>query len=131
MIRKIVVSIVIFPLLILPLFCCCIKQAQAAVPQVAPCHNSQATDVVTKNDHSKAKHSHSCDCPQSLGSVADNVSTANVAFLSFQKFFPSLDFQETRITNLSRTSIHLAYLGPPIGVSAVVPLYIKYHSLRI
>jgi hypothetical protein len=129
MIKKLVVSLIVLPLLIVPLFCCCIKQASAATVGEDHCQNSQDEHGATSG-HADHNSSHSCDC-HSFSTAAENPQTVSIAFLSVQKLFPSVDFTEFRQTIFTKGSMRLAYLGPPIGVLSEVPLYTLYHSLRI
>ncbi len=131
MIKKIVSSIIILPLLIVPLFCCCFNQASAATVGEEHCQDSKDSHAVD-HDKSKSTHSHSCDCSQILSTTGDNLNAAIHSDISFQH---KLSFETTSIESFSfsslKGSMRLAYSGPPIGASSAVPLYTLYHSLRI
>ena len=128
MFRKIIASILILPFLIVPLFCCCVQQAEAAATGVEHCQDSD--DHSATHDHADHNSSHTCDC-HSFSTPAENITTINIAFLSFPNFFPAIDVLALKSADYFKTSMRLAYLGPPIGVSSTVPLYIRHHSLRI
>ena len=128
MFRKIIASLIIFPLLIVPLFCCCIKQAHADT-EVEHCNDSDADHSAT-HDHADHNSSHSCDC-HSFSTAVETVAIIHIAFSSFPNVFPAIDVVPLKSLTYLKGSVGLASLGPPIGVSSAVPLYIKFHSLRI
>lgn len=128
MLKKIVASIIVFPLLIVPLFCSCIKQAHADT-EVEYSHDPTEDHSATA-DHTDHSSSHSCDC-HSFSTAAENVLTAQIALLSFSNVFPATDVVSLKLATYLKGSMRFAYLGPPIGVLSAVPLYTLYHSLRI
>ena len=128
MFKRFIASILILPFLIVPLFCCCITQAQAGATGVEHCNDDQDKHGTT-HEHGDQHSSHSCDC-QSYSTAAENAPTVHVALLSFPNSFPAIDVVSLKSVAYSKGFMRLAYLGPPIGISAV-PLYTLYHSLRI
>lgn len=130
MIKKLIVSIIFLPLLFVPLFCCCVKGASAATVGEEHCQDDQDSHSANQ-DQSDSKHAHSCDCSQVLSTVGDQLIISHPDFSSQQNF----SFQTTSIEPFSvislKSSMRLAYLGPPIGNIFAVPLYTLYHSLRI
>ncbi len=129
MFKKFIASILILPFLIVPLFCCCITQAQAAAPGVEHCNDDQDEHGAT-HEHGDHHSSHSCDC-HSYSTAAENAPTVHAALLSFPNFFPTIDVVTLKSATSSKGSLGFAYLGPPIGEASTVPLYTLYHSLRI
>lgn len=129
MIKKIITSIIVLPLLIVPLFCCCIKQASAATIGEEHCHDTQDSHSA-KHDQSESKQSHSCDCSQLLSAAGEN----SIALHSDNSSQQQIPFQAAFVELFSvvplKGALYLAYLGPPGGSSAV-PFYTLYHSLRI
>jgi hypothetical protein len=128
MFKKIFTAIIVFPILIVPLFCSCESQAHAET-EVGLVDDSQGNHPATHN-HSDHNSSDSCNC-HSLSSPAENTATIHIAFLSFPNFFPAIDAVSFKSIFYSKSPVHFAYLGPPIGALSVVPLYIQFHSLRI
>lgn len=129
MLKKCIASILILPFLIVPLFCCCVKQAQAAVTGVEHCQDSDDDHSAT-HDHADHNSSHTCDC-HSFSTAAENVPTIHVALSSFPHFFPAIDVVAFKSAVYSKDFRSLAYLGPPLGAASAVPFYIQHHSLRI
>ncbi len=128
MFKKIIISIIFLPFLIVPLFCCCIRQAGAATVGEEHCQDEQGSHAA-KHDQSK-HHSHSCDCAHSFNISLENVTTIQAGLTSGQNFFvPETTVQPFSFASL-KGFMHLAYLGPP-GRASEVPLYIQQHSLRI
>lgn len=126
MFRKILSSVIILPLLVVPLFCCCIKQVHASGVE----HCQDQDEHSGTSHHSDADHStNNCDC-RSLSIAVENTATFQVALLAFHSFFATLDGEGPSLT-FTKGSLRLAYLGPPLGSQSAVPLYIQYHSLRI
>ena len=129
MLRKVISYIIIFPLLIVPLFCCCNQEAMAATIGVQHCPDDEDSSSATHHD-SKSDHDHACNCGHELSATLENF-TASHAVVSFApNFFPETTFVKFLSVVLLKGSTHLAYLGPP-GRSFEVPLYTLYHSLRI
>ncbi len=129
MLKKCIASILILPFLVVPLFCCCVKTAEAGTTGVEHCNESQ-DEQETTHDHADHNSSHSCDC-HSYSTAAENAPTVHVALLSFSNFFPAIDVVSLKSVVYPKGSMRLAYLGPPIGNASAVPLYTLYHSLRI
>ena len=129
MFKKFIASILVLPFLIVPLFCCCITQAQAAATGVEHCNVDQDEHGAT-NDHADHNSSHSCDC-HSFSTAAENSTVVHAALLSFPNFFPTIDVVAIKSASYLKSSMNLAYLGPPIGAASAVPFYTLYHSLRI
>ena len=131
MFKNLIVSFLILPFLVVPLFCCCINSAQAATATVAHCEDSDHGSTTDHHKNSDTDHSHaSCDC-HSLSTAAENGSSIQIAIPHFSgDFFTTSDTLELGFTLVSKGSLRTAYLGPPGGSSAV-PLYTLYHSLRI
>lgn len=129
MINKVITSIIILPLLIVPLFCCCIKEASAATVGEEHCHDVKDSHS-TNHEQSNSENAHSCDCSQLLSTTGDHSATIQADFVSQQQFSiaPSL-VEPFSIVSL-KGSLCLAYLGPP-GRQSAVPFYTLYHSLRI
>ncbi len=130
MIRRIVSFIVILPLLIVPLFCCCIQKAEAATVGMGHCHDDDGDAHSAKHDESKADHDHACNCGHTSSSVLENISTSQISFLFAHSSFPAITFIKPISIVLLKGSSYPTYLGPP-GSSSAVPLYTLYHSLRI
>ena len=130
MLKRVLASILIFPFLLVPLVCCC-TPVHAASTQTEHCDDSDHTASAGHQEHSKSNHSHAdCDC-HSLSTATEKVSSVQINFLAFPKVFPATDIVTLKSFIYPKSSLRLAYLGPPIGLSAVVPLYTLYHSLRI
>lgn len=129
MIKKFLTSVIILPLMIVPLFCCCVKQASAATVIEKSCHDDHDSHAAN-HDQSHSKDGHLCDCAQLLSTTGDQSVVFNSNFLSkFQISFDSISAEPFSVVSL-KGSMRMAYLGPP-GNSSAVPLYTLYHSLRI
>lgn len=116
MLRKIVFALIVLPLLTVPFFCSCEQKAQAAGVGVMHCH-----------DHAKADHhSHICICARS---ILENITTYRLNLSLGHHGFAEILLTEP--ASALKTTIHLAYLGPPLDFSSQVPRYIQHHSLRI
>lgn len=61
MIKKFLTSVIILPLMIVPLFCCCVKQASAATVIEKSCHDDHDSHAAN-HDQSHSKDGHLCDC---------------------------------------------------------------------
>lgn len=130
MLRKIVSLIIIFSLLIVPLFCSCVERVEASTEGIGHCHDDDEDSPSAKHDDSKADHhDHSCDCGHASNAILENLTTFEVSFSFGHNFFSEIVFADA--ISVPKTSIHFAYLGPPLGKSSTVPLYTKYHSLRV
>lgn len=129
MFKKFIASILILPFLIVPLFCCCITQVQAAATGVEHCNDDQDEHGAT-HDHGDHRSSHSCDC-HSISTAAESTPTVHAVLLSFPNFFSAIDVVTLKSAIYLKGFMRFAYLGPPIGIASAVPLYTLYHSLRI
>ena len=125
MLRKILSFLIIFPLVIVPLFCSCVQNVEAATVGVD--HDDEGT-ASTKHDGSKPGHAHSCDCGHAQNAVLENITTSKISFSFVHNSFPGTTF--IKPISVLRTPIHIAYLGPP-GRAFEIPLYTQQHSLRI
>ena len=130
MLRKIVSFVIILPLLIVPLLCCCNQTAMAATVEVEHCHDDEDSPSTTRHDESGSDHDDACNCGHALNAVLENLTTSQVTFLFGHNYFPEITSIEPISVVLLKGSIYPAYLGPP-GRSSEVPLYIHQHSLRI
>ena len=129
MLQKVISYLIILPLFIVPLFCCCHQEAMAATVGVEHCPDDEDASSATHHDP-KSDHDHACNCGHELSATVENF-TASHAVLSFvPNFPPETTFVRPVSVILLKGSTHLAYLGPPGRVSEV-PLYIQQHSLRI
>ena len=127
MLRKIVFFIIVLPLVVVPLFCSCGQKVEAATVGVEHCQDDGGGANSANHDASKADHhKHLCNCAQA---VLANITTFRLSFSFVHNSFSETVFAEA-IPAL-RTPVHFAYLGPPLGNSSEVPLYIQQHSLRI
>ena len=129
MLRKIVSFIIVFPLLIVPLFCSCVQKVEAGTVGVEHCSHDEDSHSA-KHDESQSEHGHSCNCDHALNVAIENLTTSQANFSFVPNFSPVSIFIEPVSVVLLKGSMHLAYLGPP-GKSSAVPFYIQYHSLRI
>ena len=129
MFMKFIASILILRFLIVPLVCCCMKQAQAAISGVECCDDSKDEHGATHEHADHHSSSNSCDC-HSFSTAAENASTVHVAVLSFFNSYLAIDVLALKSVTFLKGSMRMAYLGPPGGPSTV-PLYTLYHSLRI
>jgi hypothetical protein len=128
MFKKIVASIILLPILIVPLFCSCESKAHADT-EVGHVDDFQGDHPATHN-HSDHNSSDTCNC-HSFSTAAENAATIHIAFLSLPNFFPAINAVSFKSIFYSKSLVRYAYLGPPIGALSVVPLYIQFHSLRI
>ena len=129
MLRKIVFFIIIFSLLIVPLFCCCNQTAMAATVGVEHCHDDEDSPSAAHHDESGSGHDHACNCGHALNAVLENPTPSQITF----SFGHNLFSETTSVAPISVTLLkgfYLAYLGPP-GRASAVPLYIQQHSLRL
>ena len=129
MMKQLIASIIILPFFIVPLFCCCIKQASAATVGKEHCHNAQDSHS-TNHEQSNSENAHSCECPQLLSTAGDQPVTIQADFAYQQQFSIAPTLVELFSVISLKGSLRLAYLDPPSGQSAV-PFYTLYHSLRI
>ena len=129
MFRKIVTSIIVFPFLIVPLLCCCTQPAMASSVGVEHCQDSQ-DEHSAKHDQSE-HHSGSCDCAHTLNASIEKITAFQVVLPSSQSFSADTNLVKPFVVSSLKASIHLAYLGPPLGSATAVPLYTLHHSLRI
>jgi hypothetical protein len=128
MFKKIIASIIVLPILVVPLFCSCESQAHADT-EVGHVEDSQGNHPAT-HDHSDRNSPDSCNC-HSFSIPAENTATIHIAFLSFPNFFPAIDAVSFKSITYPKGSMRFSYLGPPIGALSALPLYIQFHSLRI
>ena len=130
MLKKIFISIIVLPLLIVPLFCACTQQASASIIGVEHCHDDEDSSSATHHDESGPGHEHACNCGHALNAVFEKPTTSQAVLSFAPNSFPVPIFIEPASVVLLKGSMHLAYLGPP-GRAFEVPLYTQYHSLRI
>ena len=130
MVRKIFSFIFILSLLIVPLFCCCHTEAVAATLGVEHCHDD-ADSHSANHDASKSDHDCSCNCGHELNAALENSSTLQADFSFGHNYYPEITVLIPKSITLLKGSVHLAYLGPPLGEAYVVPLYIQQHTIRI
>ena len=131
MLRRIVSFIIFFPLLIVPLFCCCNQTAMAATVEVEHCHDDENPSSAAHHDESNSDHDHACNCGHASNAVLENPTPFQIIFSFGHNSFPETTFIEPLSIVLLKGSMHTAYLGPPLGKAYAVPLYIQQHSLRI
>ena len=129
MLRKVVFSIIVLPLLIVPLFCCCNQEAMAATVGIEHCHDDEDSHSADHSD-SKSDHDHACNCGHALSAALENLTTSHVTLSFVPNAFPEVTSVRPVSVVLLKGSIHVAYLGPP-SRAFDVPLYTLYHSLRI
>ena len=128
MLRKAVSFLILFPLLIVPLFCSCVQKVEAASIVKDDCCDGDSHSA--KHDESKSGHAHSCDCGHAQNAVFENLTTSQIHFSSPYNFFSGVVSINPVSITLLKGSIHLAYLGPP-GIASEIPLYILQRSFRI
>lgn len=128
--RKVVFSIIAIPLLIVPLFCSCVQKVEAATVGVEHCNDDDGDAHSVNHNDSKADHQdQNCDCGHASNAVLENATISQLSFSSVHNSFFETAFIEPK--SAPKHFIYFAYLGPPLGKSSKVPLYIQQHSLRI
>ncbi len=132
MLRKLFSFIIVLPLIAVPLFCSCTSAFATIIGGEHFDDDNDSSKVVNRpqGPHDQGHHSHQCSCSHSL--IPGEVPVlSHISFASAGHFFLESNINALQSAIFPKGPIDYSYLGPPLGISTVVPLYIQQHSLRI
>ena len=128
--KTIITVLIVFPLSVSSIICCCLKEALAAAEgHSATCHEH----TNKSNPGHKSHQSHECQCLKVLSDKTNNDFAVRLTSSHYYEAFLKEGKMSVRFFNdalLNNTSL-FTDRPPPILASAPIPIYLKIFFLRI